>query len=80
MEKGTNHRPTALSDEQRGVYVFLRNAICFKVGKAGPKSKARWNSHHYNLGKATQSTLPKSIIKYQNEILTLFPKNKRIEI
>ncbi len=54
MEKGESHKPTTLKSYEKGVYVFLLNdKTCFKVGKAGSKSPARWNSHHYNIDKST---------------------------
>lgn len=65
MNKGQQHQPTTLKkEEEKGVYVFLLNQKhCFKVGKAGTKSTARWNSHHYNLDKSTPSTFTKSFFK-----------------
>ncbi|MBF0232978.1 MAG: hypothetical protein HQK65_08060 [Desulfamplus sp.] len=58
MQKGKSHNPTTLQTGWCGVYAFMNEKCCFKVGKAGAKSKARWNSHHYNLDKSTPSTLP----------------------
>lgn len=63
FEKGITHIPSMLEKGKQGVYVFYKDDICFKVGKAGPKSKARWNSHHYNLDSTTPSTMTKSIMK-----------------
>jgi len=62
FNKGKRHIPTTLKKgQEQGVYVFLKNEkICFKVGKAGTNSQARWNSHHYRLNK-TKSSLPSSI-------------------
>ena len=62
LMKGESHKPSTLKKgEEQGVYVFLQNEdICFKVGKAGTNSQARWNSHHYRLNK-TKSSLPGSI-------------------
>lgn len=87
MKKGENHFPTSLQKNEQGVYVFLIENKCFKVGKAGAKSQARWNSHHYNLDKTTPSTFSKTLIKdkenfklnfnhsQQKEIDNLNPKN-----
>lgn len=80
LEKGTSHQPTALSNNQKGVYVFLNGNYCFKVGKAGSKSKARWNSHHYNLDETTPSTFPKSIKKDTGRFKNFFPAGKHQEI
>lgn len=63
-----------------GVYVFMNDKGCFKVGKAGSKSKARWNSHHYNLDETTPSTLPKSIIKNKTKFKEYFPLELHQEI
>lgn len=73
MPKGLPHKPSTLQSGMCGVYVFMTDQHCFKVGKAGPKSKARWNSHHYNLDETTPSTLPKSIIKNKIRFKKLFP-------
>lgn len=73
IPKGSSHKPTSLQPGMCGVYVFMTEEHCFKVGKAGSKSKARWNSHHYNLDETTPSTLPKSIIKNKNEFKKFFP-------
>lgn len=80
MEKGVNHNPSLLNDGECGVYVFLNDNVCFKVGKAGPKSKARWNSHHYNLDNTTPSTLPKSIMRNSEKFKEYFPLEKHNEI
>jgi hypothetical protein len=42
------HRPTSLPSGLTGVYAFSYNGQTLKVGKAGPKSKARFSSHHYS--------------------------------
>lgn len=80
MQNGQTHNPTALQSGMCGVYVFMNNNHCFKVGKAGSKSKARWNSHHYNLDESTPSTLPKSIIKNSGKFKKLFPVELHQEI
>lgn len=48
------------------MYVFMFGDRCLKVGKAGPKSKARFCGQHY--GTKAPSTLAKSLIKYPDEI------------
>ncbi|GAB3543391.1 hypothetical protein GCM10027343_16720 [Noviherbaspirillum agri] len=80
MSKGAAHIPTSLRTGASGVYVFMSGERCFKVGKAGPKSKARWNSHHYNLDETTPSTLPKSILKHKAEFKCHFPSEVHNEI
>jgi hypothetical protein len=51
-----------IKGREKGVYVFFKDNVCFKVGKAGTESQARWNSHHYNLYKSTPSTFTKSFL------------------
>jgi hypothetical protein len=73
MKNGSSHTPTTLQKGMCGVYVFMNEQHCFKVGKAGAKSKARWNSHHYNLDETTPSTLPKSILKNKDRFKLCYP-------
>ena len=80
MPNGSSHNPTSLQTGMCGVYAFMAGDCCFKVGKAGPKSKARWNSHHYNLDETTPSTMPKSIIKNRGRFKRCFPEAKHSEI
>ena len=81
MEKGVNHKPTRLKKNEKGVYVFLLNdKICFKVGKAGSKSPARWNSHHYNIDKSTPSTFTKSFLKDLTQFKTYFDSSLHDEL
>ena len=44
------------------VYIFSMGKYVLKVGKAGPKSNARYTSQHYNPG-SVQSTLAASLLK-----------------
>jgi len=56
------HRPpSSLPSGRLGVYVFMLGDRCLKVGKAGPKSQARFCSQHY--GTNAPSTLAKSLLK-----------------
>lgn len=80
MPSGPGHNPTSLQKGMCGVYAFMSGDCCFKVGKAGPKSKARWNSHHYNLDETTPSTMPKSIIKNRALFKRCFAEAKHGEI
>lgn len=55
------HRwPRRLPCGRYAVYVFMHNGRCLKVGKAGPKSTARYCSQHY--GMKAPSTLAKSLL------------------
>lgn len=78
--KGPLHQPSALPSGKQGVYVFITDGHCFKVGKAGPKSKARWNSHHYNLDETTPSAFTKSIIKNKERFKSYFADSLHSEI
>ena len=80
LQKGIDHHPSKLPEGMQGVYVFFSDKDCFKVGKAGPKSQARWNSHHYNLDKTTPSTFSKSIVKDKNKFKSYFSVEKGSEI
>ena len=55
----TGHNHINLKKNQTAVYIFCFNEEFLKIGKAGSKSLARINSHHY--GTSTKSTLAKSI-------------------
>ncbi len=60
---GVPHRPVSLRVGWQGVYAFQLGATWLKVGKAGPKSNARWISHHYGPTRAI-STLAGSLLRY----------------
>lgn len=59
--------PSSLPAERMAVYVFMYGEQCLKVGKAGPKSTARFCSQHYATNSAP-STLARSLLKYQSDI------------
>lgn len=62
--------PTKLPANKMAVYIFIYNEQCFKVGKAGAKSQARYTSQHYGFN--APSTLAKSIVldkKFIDEIV-----------
>ena len=61
-----HRRPSSLPPEKLAVYVFIYGKHCLKVGKAGPKSIARYCSQHYGLN--APSTLAKSLIKGQAQL------------
>jgi hypothetical protein len=63
----TPHRPpSSLPKGRFGVYVFMFGDRCLKVGKAGPKSSARFCGQHYGIN--APSTLAKSLLKLQSSI------------
>jgi hypothetical protein len=81
MKRGKFHKPTTLPSDKKGVYVFLlSNKICFKVGKAGSASQARWNSHHYSLDKSTPSTFTKSFLSDLDDFKNHFNDEQKKEI
>jgi fructose-1,6-bisphosphatase len=65
IDRGLPHNPQSLPVEMMGVYTFLYNGSFLKIGKAGPKSNARFFSQHYN-PKSAQSTLAASILTDEN--------------
>jgi len=54
--------PSPLPKGKSAIYVFMLDDRCLKVGKAGPKSAARFCSQHYGANRAP-STLANSVIK-----------------
>jgi len=64
IDRGVPHRPRMLPPNTMGIYTFWYNGIALKIGKAGPKSNARFLSQHYNPNSA-QSTLAASILSDQ---------------
>lgn len=59
--------PTSQPVSKMAVYVFLWGDQCLKVGKAGPRSQARYTSQHYN-PKSSSSNLAKSILKEKSKL------------
>ncbi|MCU7806468.1 MAG: hypothetical protein KZQ73_01150 [Candidatus Thiodiazotropha sp. (ex Semelilucina semeliformis)] len=58
---GSPHQPPkTIPEGKMAVYSFFYNGKALKVGKAGPKSKARYTSQHYSAGSAP-STLAASL-------------------
>lgn len=65
---GSPHEPPKnLPTGKVAVYVFCYKCQCLKVGKAGPNTKARFTSQHYNPGSAP-STLAGSLVAGQKKI------------
>jgi hypothetical protein len=60
------HRaPTQLPAGKMAVYGFWSDSGWLKVGRVGPRSKARYTNHHYNL-RSARSTLAGSLVKDAN--------------
>lgn len=53
--------PTHLPEGKMAIYAFWWNDAWLKIGQAGPKSEARYTSHHYNPN-SSNSNLAKSLI------------------
>lgn len=61
VDRGLPHYAQNLPDGMMGVYTFWYNGKSLKIGKAGPRSNARFVHQHYN-PKSSQSTLSASIL------------------
>lgn len=66
------HRRPQLPAGFQGVYVFMLGDRCLKVGKAGPKARARFTSQHYSPNSAP-STLAKSILTSKDLVVAASP-------
>jgi hypothetical protein len=62
VDRGIPHKPSGLPSGKMGIYSFLFKNRFLKIGKAGPKSDARFRSQHY-IPTSSQSNLSKSILK-----------------
>ena len=72
------HRPpTALPQDMQAIYAFLLGDGCLKVGKAGPKTQARFTSQHYGFN--APSTLAKSLLRNPSPAATLLPTERASE-
>ena len=60
------HISKALPSGKMAIYTFVLNDEFLKIGKAGTKSKARYQSHHYCI-KSNKSTLANSLVNDPNE-------------
>lgn len=72
IDRGVPHQPQMLPPGRMGIYTFWYEGQSIKIGKAGPKSNARFLSQHYN-PKSAQSTLAASILsdeRMQNKDIT----------
>lgn len=73
-----HRRPRVLPAGRQAVYCFLLGDGCLKVGKAGPKTQARFTSQHY--GAHARSTLAKSIIKDRGRMRILVAGTADVEV
>ena len=60
------HKPEVLPKGKMAVYGFFHGSRCLKIGKAGPKTGARYRHHHYRF--ETNSSLALSIERYPSEV------------
>jgi len=58
---GNTHVPTRLKQGYMAAYIFKNDDICFKVGKVGARSNARYQFQHYN-PYSSRSNLARSIL------------------
>ncbi len=73
------HRPpTELPPGFQAVYAFLLCDRCLKVGKAGPKTQARFTSQHYGMN--APSTLAKSILAHRQRLADVLEPEQRSEV
>lgn len=73
-----HQRPSALPPGAQAIYSFFLMDRCLKVGKAGPKSKARFTSQHYGMN--APSTLAKSILRSPTRLRALLPPGRQAEV
>jgi hypothetical protein len=59
--------PKFIPEGKMAIYIFMFGPTCLKVGKAGPRSKARFTNHHYSPG-SSNSNLAKSLLKNRNQM------------
>ena len=71
-------RPSRLPAGLQAVYAFFLGEACLKVGKAGPKTQARFVSQHYGMN--APSTLAKSLLAHRDRAAALLPAERRSEI
>ena len=63
LTAGQDHVPTKLPDNHMAVYIFTNPTgdVCYKVGKVGTNSKARYQTQHYS-PTSSKTNLAKSIL------------------
>jgi|SRR5690606_1881834 hypothetical protein len=67
LTAGEKHVPTNLPAGNMAVYIFVNDteSCCYKVGKVGVNSNARYQSQHY-IASSSKSNLAKSILDDYN--------------
>jgi hypothetical protein len=78
LSPAPHKRPASLPSGTQAVYAFFLGDRCLKVGKAGPKTQARFTSQHYGIN--APSTLAKSILKHRTSTAALLPIERRQEL
>ena len=73
-----HRRPSNLPAGLQAVYAFLVADRCLKVGKAGPKTAARFTSQHYGMN--APSTLAKSILGNRQLLASVVVVERRCEV
>jgi hypothetical protein len=73
-----HRRPRSLPPGTQAVYAFILGERCLKVGKAGPKTQARFTSQHYGMN--APSTLAKSILNDRSRVLDSVSADHRGEV
>ena len=73
-----HRRPSSLPPGLQAVYAFLVADRCLKVGKAGPKTAARFTSQHYGMN--APSTLAKSILANRQLLTSVLALEGRDEV
>lgn len=71
-----HRRPSSLPTRTQAAYAFLLGEGCLKVGRAGPKTQARFTSQHY--GDKAPSTLAKSILNDPGRMRGLVAQTARV--
>jgi hypothetical protein len=61
QDRGCPHIPSALPRGKMAVYIFVVGDRVLKVGKVGPNSNARFQTHHY-VPSSSGSNLAKSLL------------------
>ena len=67
MLPAPHRQPSSLPAGKMGVYIFHWGSQCLKVGKAGPRSHARYSYQHYK-SSGSNSNLAKSILKERENL------------
>lgn len=56
LSPAPHKRPASLPSGTQAVYTFFLGDRCLKVGKAGPKTQARFTSQHYGINAPSITT------------------------